>query len=166
MLTYGQRYFKDYYQKNKVHIKEIRAKYVTKNKKKILERLKKYREEHKEYFRDYKKARSKTPEGKLKIKKHCQKRRALMKNSVFDLTSKEIEKIFKRDESCVYCNSIKNLTLDHIIPISKGGNTSFNNMVIACKACNSSKGNKEVFSWCTAKNQKVPSIVLSLLSSK
>ena len=41
--------------------------------------------------------------------------------------------------TCVYCFTpivFGNDTLDHVIPISKGGNHSFNNLVIACKICN------------------------------
>lgn len=50
---------------------------------------------------------------------------------------------------CRYCNvttswRIKNApysrTLDHVIPVSKGGRTTVINLVIACKACNDKKG--------------------------
>ena len=46
---------------------------------------------------------------------------------------------------CQYCNSKfsqKELTLDHVHPISKGGRTSWENIVSACNPCNSRKGNK------------------------
>lgn len=46
---------------------------------------------------------------------------------------------------CQYCNSKfpqKELTLDHVRPISKGGLTSWDNIVSACNPCNSRKGNK------------------------
>lgn len=50
--------------------------------------------------------------------------------------------IFKRDgNSCVYCSSTKDLTLDHVIPKSKGGKTNWSNLVAACKRCNAEKGN-------------------------
>lgn len=45
--------------------------------------------------------------------------------------------------TCQYCNTIKEkLTIDHIIPVSKGGKSSFENCVAACKNCNSKKGSK------------------------
>jgi 5-methylcytosine-specific restriction endonuclease McrA len=51
--------------------------------------------------------------------------------------------ILRRDQyQCQYCRSKKNLTIDHIIPRSKGGKHSWNNVVIACAACNSRKGDK------------------------
>jgi 5-methylcytosine-specific restriction endonuclease McrA len=47
--------------------------------------------------------------------------------------------------SCQYCNtqqSHKELTLDHVLPRSHGGRTSWLNIVTACKACNVAKGNR------------------------
>lgn len=49
--------------------------------------------------------------------------------------------IFKRDGyQCQYCGTTKDLTLDHLIPRSKGGKSTWNNLVTACKKCNSKKG--------------------------
>lgn len=49
--------------------------------------------------------------------------------------------IFKRDNyECQYCGVSKNLTLDHLIPRSKGGKSSWKNLVTACKKCNAGKG--------------------------
>jgi 5-methylcytosine-specific restriction endonuclease McrA len=51
------------------------------------------------------------------------------------------QNVFKRDgHSCQYCGSEKDLTLDHLIPRSKGGKSSWNNLVTACKRCNARKG--------------------------
>lgn len=51
------------------------------------------------------------------------------------------QNIFKRDSfSCQYCGNSKNLTLDHVVPRSKGGKTSWGNLVTACKRCNTVKG--------------------------
>lgn len=45
--------------------------------------------------------------------------------------------------TCAYCgNKEKYLTIDHIIPRSKGGKTDFDNCVASCKACNNRKGSK------------------------
>lgn len=52
------------------------------------------------------------------------------------------ENVFKRDGfKCQYCGTSKELTLDHLIPKAKGGKTTWNNLVTACKRCNSKKGN-------------------------
>jgi 5-methylcytosine-specific restriction endonuclease McrA len=50
------------------------------------------------------------------------------------------QNLFKRDfYTCLYCSSKKNLTLDHVIPKSKGGKTTWTNLVTACQNCNSRK---------------------------
>lgn len=49
--------------------------------------------------------------------------------------------IFKRDgNQCQYCGTSKDLTLDHLIPRSKGGKSTWSNLVTACKTCNARKG--------------------------
>jgi 5-methylcytosine-specific restriction endonuclease McrA len=51
--------------------------------------------------------------------------------------------LFKRDKyTCQYCGSEKDLTLDHVVPKSKGGKTSWKNLITACHRCNTIKGNK------------------------
>lgn len=43
---------------------------------------------------------------------------------------------------CTYCQSTRDLTIDHIIPASKGGKSTFENCTTACKSCNNKKGNR------------------------
>jgi len=44
---------------------------------------------------------------------------------------------------CQYCGAAdKPLTMDHVVPKSKGGKTEWTNVVAACVACNRKKGNK------------------------
>jgi 5-methylcytosine-specific restriction endonuclease McrA len=51
--------------------------------------------------------------------------------------------VLRRDHyACQYCGSAKKLTLDHVIPRSKGGKHTWDNVVIACEACNSRKGDR------------------------
>lgn len=49
--------------------------------------------------------------------------------------------VFKRDgNSCAYCGSKHHLTLDHVLPKSRGGKSTWSNLVAACTKCNSKKG--------------------------
>jgi len=50
--------------------------------------------------------------------------------------------MFRDNHTCCYCGSYENLTIDHVIPISKGGKTSFENCVTACFDCNNKKNNR------------------------
>ena len=49
--------------------------------------------------------------------------------------------VFARDSwTCQYCGSRSNLTVDHVIPRSKGGLSSWENIVASCAPCNRRKG--------------------------
>lgn len=51
--------------------------------------------------------------------------------------------IMKRDRStCQYCGTRSDLTLDHVLPKSRGGADSWENLVTACNNCNVKKGNR------------------------
>jgi 5-methylcytosine-specific restriction endonuclease McrA len=54
--------------------------------------------------------------------------------------------IFKRDKNtCQYCNTKyarEDLTIDHVMPRSRGGKNTWDNLVIACYPCNARKRNR------------------------
>jgi len=51
--------------------------------------------------------------------------------------------IYERDgHKCQYCGSTRKLTIDHIMPKSKGGTDDWDNLVVACSSCNIKKSNK------------------------
>lgn len=55
--------------------------------------------------------------------------------------------VFLRDNfTCAYCETVlqkKDCTLDHVLPTSHGGKTTFENCVTACSPCNANKGNNK-----------------------
>lgn len=51
--------------------------------------------------------------------------------------------VLKRDGfKCVYCGDDENLVVDHVVPVAKGGWTDLDNLVAACRACNSGKSGR------------------------
>lgn len=57
------------------------------------------------------------------------------------------QRVYRRDGySCHYCDietDDDTRTLDHIVPVSKGGEHTEENLVVACRSCNSKKGTKD-----------------------
>jgi 5-methylcytosine-specific restriction endonuclease McrA len=72
------------------------------------------------------------------------RRRALMKRSSPE-TAAHIEQLFT--EPCAYCGATENITIDHIVPLSRGGRHEPANLAPACVTCNCSKGAKLVDEW-------------------
>jgi 5-methylcytosine-specific restriction endonuclease McrA len=55
------------------------------------------------------------------------------------------QNVFKRDDNkCVYCGSGVDLTIDHVVPRSKGGDNTWENLVTCCGSCNVKKCSKDV----------------------
>ena len=52
--------------------------------------------------------------------------------------------------TCAYCGAKADLTMDHVVPVSQGGETTVGNIIPACRSCNSSKGAKDMIEWYTA----------------
>jgi 5-methylcytosine-specific restriction endonuclease McrA len=73
------------------------------------------------------------------------RRARLYKNGVFFVSKKELSKLY--NSPCFYCGSLNKITIDHIIPISRGGTHGIGNLVAACAFCNGSKNKKFLMEW-------------------
>jgi len=62
-------------------------------------------------------------------------------------TNREWQREQELPQVCVFCSSPDNLQVDHLIPQSRGGSDSADNVVWSCSHCNISRGNKGVFQW-------------------
>ncbi|MDH4271804.1 MAG: HNH endonuclease [Candidatus Aminicenantes bacterium] len=83
---------------------------------------------------------------------------------------RDYEQALEMGRVCVYCGAKKDLSMDHIIPISKAGVdpriahllNSVDNCICACKKCNSSKGDRDVFEWFGHERlDEIPKLVFS-----
>lgn len=158
--------------KNKKRIRALERKYdISKIKAKCIECRKKFKPNSKHYphqkycsvecrmkpaYRKYKK----TFKAKIKRLRENNNRRAY--RHFIKFRWQEAKRIIARDKVCVYCME-EGTTFDHIVPVSKGGTTEYNNMVLSCKSCNSSKCDKDVYSWCKEHDIMVPEIIVELL---
>lgn len=96
----------------------------------------KYRETHREQIKASVRA---NPD---KARAYCLRRRARKNGAAInDLTAEQWQEIKAAyGYRCVYCGrKVQRLTQDHIIPLSKGGNHTVQNVVPACSSCNKRK---------------------------
>lgn len=125
---------KKYYQENKERLKECGRIYYRENTEQVKERNGKYH---------------KSPMGKLVDLNNRHKRRELRdKTPKKDhLTLTQWQKILSSQKNkCAICgcnfDKITPATMDHIVPLSKGGIHSSDNIQALCRVCNSRKSNK------------------------
>jgi len=60
-------------------------------------------------------------------------------------TKREIKKLYS--SPCFYCNSFYRISIDHVIPLAKGGTHTIGNLVSCCGPCNASKKNNFITVW-------------------
>lgn len=63
-------------------------------------------------------------------------------------------------QACCYCGSRDYLSVDHLIPTKRGGANVGDNLVWACRSCNSSKCARDALEWLKEKNQFPPILLL------
>jgi len=132
---------------NKPKLMARRKRHYEKNKEHERKTNKIYMETHRDSINlAFKKRYKKNPD---KIKARAKQRRARKNNCKGSFTHIEwIEKLEEFNYCCAYClkheSIVGKLSQDHIVPISKNGDHSTENIVPACKSCNSSKNNRHL----------------------
>ena len=63
-------------------------------------------------------------------------------------------------QACCYCGNRDYLSVDHLIPTKRGGANTGDNLVWACRSCNSSKCARDALEWLVEKNQFPPILLL------
>ena len=82
---------------------------------------------------------------KMQSLKSSLKKRSEDADVKFDITMEDLREMFyvKYGKSCRYCRkklTIRNMVCDHIIPLSKSGESVKENLQLICKSCNTRKG--------------------------
>jgi 5-methylcytosine-specific restriction endonuclease McrA len=155
---------------NKEILYKQKKKYIEANKEKVAERARQYWYNNKESFSQKgKKYRIKNKEREQERHKRYymenphiyrqagERRRAKAKKLPYTLTIEEWNDIkLYFDNSCAYCGMTEEKHLEkfneilhqeHFIALSNGGEYTCNNIIPACRSCNSSKNNKDFFEW-------------------
>lgn len=121
----------------KEHTARHREKYREQRRVASMERYRRLMAENPEKVRKQRREWAKSPKGKLYYRNsNIQRRRGV------PYTKEALEWIGSLiDPDCEYCNHPAT-TIDHVIPISRGGTGDLQNLVPACQPCNASKGNQ------------------------
>lgn len=85
-----------------------------------------------------------TPIGKAKKQAHGAKRRALKVSTASPTIDKHIESLLldKENHQCPYCPFTDKMSVDHIVPLTRGGTHTEDNIELVCLNCNIRKGTK------------------------
>ena len=126
-----------YREKNKKKIKEYWAHYYQRNKEQYKSHNKRYREENPGKFKEYSRRRN-------------HRRRQAELGAKFNFSAEEWQQCLAHfNHQCAYCGSKESLEQEHVVPVSVGGHYTADNIIPACKSCNSSKNNKIMQDWFT-----------------
>jgi len=88
-----------------------------------------------------------SPKRKAICDKHKARRRAST-GDVFDFDCADWARAQARfNYMCAYCGAGGDMTMDHVVPLSRGGNHGVGNIVPACISCNASKQDKFLVEW-------------------
>lgn len=101
------------------------------------------KDSRKKYYNDWKK------NGGQEIRKlNHRKRASIKKGLAHSFTAGEWDYCKNAfDNRCAYCGRRIDLTQDHFIPISRGGEYTINNIIPACMECNNNKKTRDFFKW-------------------
>ena len=133
-------YLHQHYQKNKQQY----ADYHRENAQKRSGYMKRYYAKNKSYFAEKAKEwRTANPERKAEIENR--RRSRVANGGVFVITDKELDALYA--SACANCGSKDNMTVDHVIPISRGGRHSIGNLQPLCGRCNTSKNDRFMVEW-------------------
>lgn len=146
---------KEWRKNNSQYIKEQQKEWRKNNRDYIKKYGYQYREENKDYLNDQ--SRLWRQKNRHKDAAYSVKRRNLIKEVEKSLTIDEWNDILRDyDYSCAYCDMGQDehldkyrqrLHQDHVVPLTKGGSFTKENIVPACITCNASKSNKNLGEW-------------------
>jgi 5-methylcytosine-specific restriction endonuclease McrA len=81
-----------------------------------------------------------------KHNENARKRRARLRNAKTGMvTAKDLERLLSFP--CAYCGANENITIDHVVPLARGGDHTIGNFLPACKKCNSRKRDSFIMEW-------------------
>lgn len=128
---YLRSYYKIYYEENREKINLKNRTYYKNNTKRIKMYQKNFVMENRQRYRDYN-------------QNYYHKTRSLI--STFNPMQWQ-QCLTHFNHQCAYCDCTEKLEQEHVMPVSKGGHYTVDNIIPACRSCNASKNNKSLDEW-------------------
>lgn len=161
---YASQKHKEYYAENK---ERVHKPYSERNAERIAANKRDWRKRNPDKVKKHKSESQKRnrPAANERIKRHYEKyperrkaqtmiRIARKKNAPGKYTGQDINRMHEQQEGmCFYCgiriypHIPKDMHVDHVIPLTKGGTNYPDNLVLACQHCNQSKNNHLLADW-------------------
>jgi 5-methylcytosine-specific restriction endonuclease McrA len=134
----------EYYQFHKEELVGYRHNYYKINKEERLKKNREYQHNHSNEMKKYKRRYRLSDKGKLADMRAHHKSRTYLRNTISNLTIDQWSIVIRvQNNRCNRCKkkfTKKRLpTMDHIIPLSRGGDLTFENIQALCSSCNSKK---------------------------
>jgi 5-methylcytosine-specific restriction endonuclease McrA len=139
---------KKYYAENQSHIVDYQNKYYLSRREELLDRQKQYFINNREKVKAYKDAYYEKNQPELIAQHHIEK--AIKRGLIADFTGEQWRNALAHfDFACAYCgeSDCGRIEQEHVIPLSKGGHYTANNIIPSCKSCNSSKHSRDFEHW-------------------
>jgi 5-methylcytosine-specific restriction endonuclease McrA len=108
-----------------------------------------YQQQNRDKINQYLDEYRKTEQGRLVAQKRRIRRRARKaENHSSDYSHNDLrDRLQVFGGLCSYCLSSRGTSIDHFIPVSRGGSDALGNLLPCCKSCNSSKHNADPLEW-------------------
>lgn len=154
-------YDKEYRERSGEHRLKLKREYYWNNRDLCLGAAKRYADRERERLQRYWRAYYRQNKESISVKAHFYRKENRDKMNVlshrYRSRKKKLECRFTIQQwidcvkcfggRCAYCGKKRKLEQEHFVPASKGGEYTVNNIIPACKSCNSSKHNSDVSDW-------------------
>mgnify|MGYP000243421525 FL=1 len=140
-------YHKRYYAENTEKCKEATRRWRAKNPGRSVEKAREWNVANRERYNAN--MRNWRANNKDKVAEQNRNLKALRRKAErCVVTSKDWQRLVDRYRGCcAYCDSKEKLTMEHIVPISRGGRHSIGNLLPVCMSCNTRKNAKLLIEW-------------------
>jgi 5-methylcytosine-specific restriction endonuclease McrA len=142
---------KSHYQNNREKILLKAAVFRNNNRQYLRQKYASYylrnKETQKDAIKDWQKR------NKHKLQEYATKRRSSLQAKVFRVSEKELQRLLSLP--CCYCQTSSSDTIEHIIPLARGGSHGIGNLAGACRSCNSSKKDKTIMEFRLWKSNQI-----------